>query len=600
MPSLVLRVLAAFAATTVAAPSPDAALQSLFGVPEVLQKVTLPPSWTHVGKAPAHEKLNLHIALKHSNIEGLQATLDDIADHNSPNYGKWLSKEQVRAFTSPADGSIDAVRGWLKAAGIEDGAISHPSPDWIHVSVPVSKAEQLLQANYGVYNDDLVGGTVLRTLEYALPKKLHEHVETVQPTTSFLRNMAKQAGSLKRREPARRPRTSSVRTSTSSRPAPTQSAAPVDLKACAKEANPDCIRTLYNVDYKGKGLSSSAIAIFNRDTGNVTDLASFLKQYDPKTPATASYTEVYIGNATKDDTISMEPIMDSQMIVPLSYPNNVTMIHAGPDDSLNRFYEDMLSLTDYINNADHPPQVVSISYSGEEPTTPDPFYNRLCNEFSKATSRGVTFFISSGDDGVGRRSGTCKAFVPTFPTSCPYLTVVGGTQITDDAKNEVTAVFPDIGSGGSSGGGFSNLYPMPSWQQNDTLAYIKNFVSKDYDGLYNKSGRAYPDVAMLGRNVDMIYNGENWLGEGTSASAPIMAGLVTQINDYRLSLGKPSLGFLNPRLYTDANVRAALRDITSGSNPGCGTNGFTAQKGWDPVTGLGSFEFTALRKALST
>lgn len=587
MPSFAMRVLAAFAATAAAAPS---TLHSLFGLPELLEKVAQPATWTHAGKAPAHELLNLQIALKQANIDGLQAALDDISDHASPNYGKWLSKEQIHAFTSPTEEAVDAIRSWLKAAGVQDDAISHPSPDWIHVSVPVSTADQLLQANYGVYNDDVLGGTILRTLEYALPKLLHDHVETIQPTTSFLRNMAKQgSGNLK-------PAPASSGTAAVARAA----AAHVDMKACASSANPDCIRKLYNVDYKGKGLSSAAVVIFNRDAGNATDLATFLKRYDPKTPATANYTELYIGNATTADTINgMEPHIDSQMIVSLSYPNNASMIHAGPDDRLDRVNEDLLSLTDYINNADSPPQVVSISYNYEEPTAPHPFYNRLCNEFSKATARGVTFFLASGDDGVGRRSQQCTAFVPTFPSGCPYITVVGATQLTDDGRTEVGAVFPDIGSGGASGGGFSNLFPVPTWQQNDTSAYIDNFVPDEYNGLYNKSGRAYPDIAMLGRNINIVYNDGNWLAEGASASAPILAGLVAQINDYRASQGKASLGWLNPRLYGDAKVRAALKDVTSGSNPNCGTEGFTAEKGWDPVTGLGSINFSALRKALS-
>jgi tripeptidyl-peptidase-1 len=63
---------------------------------------------------------------------------------------------------------------------------------------------------------------------------------------------------------------------------------------------------------------------------------------------------------------------------------------------------------------------------------------------------------------------------------------------------------------------------------------------------------------------------------------------VNRINEHRLSAGKSSVGFINPALYKRPDV---LNDITNGTNPGCGTNGFDSVKGWDPVTGLGTPNF---------
>lgn len=60
-----------------------------------------------------------------------------------------------------------------------------------------------------------------------------------------------------------------------------------------------------------------------------------------------------------------------------------------------------------------------------------------------------------------------------------------------------------------------------------------------------------------------------------------VAAVISLLNDFLISQGKPPLGFLNPLLYSTGT--AGLNDITSGSNPGCGTAGFTAVKGWDPV-----------------
>jgi len=69
------------------------------------------------------------------------------------------------------------------------------------------------------------------------------------------------------------------------------------------------------------------------------------------------------------------------------------------------------------------------------------------------------------------------------------------------------------------------------------------------------------------------------------------------LNDARLKAGLPSLGFLNPFLYSKGF--AGLNDITVGHNAGCGTEGFNATVGWDPVTGLGTPNFQKLKALLT-
>ena len=89
-----------------------------------------------------------------------------------------------------------------------------------------------------------------------------------------------------------------------------------------------------------------------------------------------------------------------------------------------------------------------------------------------------------------------------------------------------------------------------------------------------------------------VFNGETLSVGGTSLSSPIFAGLVTLLNEARIAAGKGPLGFLNPTLYANPD---AFHDITIGGNPGCGTPGFNATPGWDPVTGLGTPDFGKLR-----
>lgn len=103
--------------------------------------------------------------------------------------------------------------------------------------------------------------------------------------------------------------------------------------------------------------------------------------------------------------------------------------------------------------------------------------------------------------------------------------------------------------------------------------------------MYNRNGRGIPDVAANGDNIAVFVKGKYSLSGGTSASSPIFASLINRIVDERLAAGKGSLGFINPVLYQHPEI---LNDIKNGSNPGCGTDGFDAVGGWDPVTGLGT------------
>jgi tripeptidyl-peptidase-1 len=145
----------------------------------------------------------------------------------------------------------------------------------------------------------------------------------------------------------------------------------------------------------------------------------------------------------------------------------------------------------------------------------------------------------------------------------------------------------------SSGSGFSNYFSAPDYQKKEVTTYIKNLKGK-YDGLYNKAGRGYPDISAQGFYFAYFWNGTEGVISGTSASTPLTAGIISLVNDALIASGKPVLGFLNPWLY--ARGYKGLNDITIGTPYGCGTDGFSATEGWDPVTGLGTPNFPELVK----
>ena len=164
------------------------------------------------------------------------------------------------------------------------------------------------------------------------------------------------------------------------------------------------------------------------------------------------------------------------------------------------------------------------------------------------------------------------------------MTSVGSTQ----DINEQAATF--------SSGGFSNIFAQPDYQKDAVATYL-NTLGNTNSGLFNTSGRAFPDVSAQGVNFIIDVAGQGEGVSGTSASSPTFAAVIALLNDELLNQGKSPLGFLNPMLYSTG--AAALNDVTEGSNPGCGTQGFPAAEGWDPVTGLGTPDFTKLLAAVT-
>ncbi|KAL8988491.1 MAG: hypothetical protein Q9169_008545, partial [Polycauliona sp. 2 TL-2023] len=235
------------------------------------------------------------------------------------------------------------------------------------------------------------------------------------------------------------------------------------------------------------------------------------------------------------------------------------------------------------------------------------YERRQCMEYMKLGLAGTSFLFSSGDFGVAGNGGRCidpetkqyndgssGIFNPGFPSGCPYITSVGATQIVPNAT--VTAPEKACETVIFSGGGFSNVFPLPSYQASAVKSFFTNFPPPYGADRFNNSQqtRGFPDISANGANYVIAINGIFTLIYGTSASSPTVGAIFTLINEARLYAGKSTLGFANPFLYANPG---ALKDITLGANPGCGTAGFQAVPGWDPATGLGTPNFPKLLAA---
>jgi kumamolisin len=230
------------------------------------------------------------------------------------------------------------------------------------------------------------------------------------------------------------------------------------------------------------------------------------------------------------------------------------------------------ALTTAIHDTTNHPSVISISWGGPESSWTQQAMTALDDACQSAAALGITITVACGDNGStdGVSDGANHV---DFPASSPHVLACGGTKITVSGTaltNEV--VWNDEAqSGGATGGGVSIMFSLPSWQQNAN-------VSKATNG---GSGRGVPDVAgdaapATGYSIQV--DGESEVVGGTSAVAPLWAGLIALLNQ---KLGKP-VGFLNPQIYPLLGS-AAFRDITQGNN-----GAYKAAAGWDACTGLGS------------
>jgi tripeptidyl-peptidase-1 len=175
---------------------------------------------------------------------------------------------------------------------------------------------------------------------------------------------------------------------------------------------------------------------------------------------------------------------------------------------------------------------------------------------------------------------------PSWPASSPWVTSVGATRFVGQKVGNEEMATDQFGSGG----GFSTMFPAPSWQAAETKAYLAAASMLPPAGSYPPGGRATPDVSALGEGYMVGMNGNYQPVGGTSASTPAFSGLISLINDARLKAGKKPMGFLNPWIYQNTDC---FTDVTKGTNrfgrgPFKIPYGFNATKGWDPVTGVGT------------
>ncbi len=239
------------------------------------------------------------------------------------------------------------------------------------------------------------------------------------------------------------------------------------------------------------------------------------------------------------------------------------------------------AVTTAIHDTKNRPSVVSISWGSAEVNWTAQTMTQFDQAFQAAAAMGITVCCAAGDNGSGDGVADGLPHVD-FPASSPYALGCGGTLLTATAQGIGSEVVWNEGSQSATGGGISAFFPLPAYQGPAQVP----------QGPGGKPGRGVPDVAGdadPASGYQVRVDGQNLVIGGTSAVAPLWAGLLALVNQ---KLGQP-VGFLNPLLYGSLAGKGVCNDITSGSN-----GAFAARPGWDACTGWGTPRGSALLRAL--
>ncbi|KJA23283.1 hypothetical protein HYPSUDRAFT_54467 [Hypholoma sublateritium FD-334 SS-4] len=616
------------AACAIAVPSPRAVTHVVHE-----RRAAEPLSWTQDRRLDPLKVLPMRFGLAQQNMHRLEELLMEVAHPESPKYGQHYTAAEIVDTFAPSEDTIAAVIEWLTESGFSRERLRlAPNKAWIHLNATTSEVEELLKTEYHVYTHPS-GDEQLGCHSYSVPAHIKEHIEIIKPTVHFNHRPSPKVLTRLNRRAGPNLGSPSVHTGSGPKQGPEAHVRITpNLANCDQFITPDCLRALYSINYKPVATKKNTYGIveFTPQAFLSGDLDLFFGNFSPSQigvrPKSILIDGAVVQTTDQSFDFNGESDLDLEYAMSLTNPQEITLLQTGDlvegagfdnwldavdgsfctfeggdDPTQDGIYPD--PLPGGFDGPEScgiiaPPHTVSVSYLQDESTVTAAFANRQCSEYAKLGLMGTTVFHSSGDNGVAGNGGVClnaahqpvddgTVFNPGFPASCPFVTAVGATQVNPNSTvNDPEGACEQVIF---SGGGFSNIFPLPSFQASDVKSFLKDHPPPFKNGQFNNSGnaRGFPDLSANGANYVIGIDGEFELVFGTSASSPVVGSIFTLVNDARLAIGKRPVGWLNPLIYSPV-FREAFNDITSGGNQGCGTGGFTATKGWDPVTGVGT------------
>jgi tripeptidyl-peptidase-1 len=452
--------------------------------------------------------------------------------------------------------------------------------------------ESLLQTEYKYYEHEFGQGHI-GCDEYSIPQDMRQHIDIITPTVHFdvkitggptSKSLHKRmlnsgykpgldTGIMPKQGVTLGPadKTSGLKPNVA--PAPLA----YTLSNCNTYITPDCLRALYGFPNGSLALSSYGIVEYTPQAFLQTDLNLFYQNLARQIPTgtTPTFDSIdggVISTSTQSFNLNGESDLDLEYAIAIVYPQKVTLYQVGDTvqgASFGNFLDGIDASYCTSGGGDNPlydgtypdpntggyksqdcgrytpTAVISTSYGSNEADYPAAYEIRQCNEYMKLGMQGVTVIYSSGDYGVAGNGGQCctkpmcaggtyntgrsGTFNPSFPGGCPYVTSVGATQIVPGAS--VTSPEEACETVIYSGGGFSNVFPLPSYQAAAMKTYFTNHKPSYTASQYNNSQtvRGFPDVAANGANYVVAVDGSLSLVYGTSASSPTFGGIITYV-----------------------------------------------------------------------
>ena len=537
------------------------------------------PLARRTGPCPLGEEIRFTVLLQARDIRMLRDAARAVADPKSAVYGRHLSPEEVRTLVAPGLQDLDAVLSFLRDAGLAVDSVAGAGTA-IQAHGSAEKVAQAFDIPIGVYD-------LPRSLSPLRRRAIAAERDPSIPASlaAVIRGIA----GLNTLPAARRfpPILSPARSKVPRR-------GPAAARGPAGGYTPDEIRAAYGIPAPvNAGARGERVAILEFGGGfSSGDFGAFCAHYGLEE---GDVTEVSVSGA-KNDYKGKTGDADVEVALDMDWVRGTA-----PEADLDLWWvpNSDAGWVDFLSALlDAPdarrPSIVSISWGmPEDGFSTSRRYDQTRQLFLSCALLGITFVSASGDAGAGDVTEDSPAFDGQrhvdFPGVVPEVTAVGGTKLVPSGASFGETAWNDGPGGGATGGGFSRFIAVPAWQK-PALA-----------GRSGVTGRGIPDVAAVASPDPglSIFVRNKWTAAGgTSVAAPIWAGILARVNAARTGAGKPRLGAANAALYAAAKGTSPFRDVTKGNNSYAGVTGYSAGKGWDPVTGLGAARVGPLVKKL--
>jgi Pro-kumamolisin, activation domain/Dockerin type I domain len=507
-------------------------------VPAAVEKLGL----KSIGQMDSNINLHLAIGLPLRNKEGLTLLLKQLYDPTSPNYHHYLSPDQ---FTEQFGPTIDDYQSLVEFVTKNDLTVTRTTPNRLILDVDgkVTNIEKLFHVHLLKYQHPTESRTFF--------------APDVEPTPSF--------------------------------PVPILQISGMSNYSLPRPCIEEDIETVTVSGYKGYDFRKAyAPGVSYDGSGQIVALLEFSGYYAndisyyeniaglPNVPLDKRLLWNFDGSPAPSpdyQNYELEVSVDIELVISMAPGLSKVIVYEEP------YYDEthIINWVDMLNQVvtDNEAKIISFSWSlaneGSNATAE--------NDFLQMQAQGQSFFKSSGDH---------KAYsgLIAFPDDSPNITVVGGTTLTTagpDSSWVSEMAWNDNDAG--SGGGISNQFGIPSWQQGISMATNGGSTTM----------RNIPDVSLTASNIYVrYYNGTNYVTRGTSCAAPLWAGFAALINQRAAENAQPPIGFVNPLIYSlgkGSNYNTYFHDIISGGNPTYGAvSGYDLCTGWGTPKGIDLIE----------